>query len=174
MLATSAEANLRAALTLLQALRAYGLRRLVLCPGSRSGPLAVAAGLLAGRGLDLYTAVDERSAGFLALGLGRADGLPAAVVTTSGTAVANLLPAVVEADSGALPLLVLSADRPARLKGCGANQTVNQEAFLAPCCRWMADGDPRGLAAMDAAGLQAMATSAWRGCLGAPMGPATA
>ena len=171
MSATSAEANLRAALLLLEGLRACGLRRLVLCPGSRSAPLAVAAGLLAGRGLDLYTAVDERSAAFLALGLGRADGLPAAVVTTSGTAVANLLPAVVEADSGAVPLLLLSADRPARLKGRAANQTVNQEAFLAPCCRLLLEADPQGLAAMAPADLQELAASAWRACLGAPLGP---
>ena len=123
----SAEANLRAAVLLLQVLQAQGLRRLVLCPGSRSAPLAVAAGLLAATGLELLTAVDERSAAFLAVGLGRADGRPAALVTTSGTAVANLLPAVVEADHGAVPLLLLTADRPARLKGCGANQTVNQE-----------------------------------------------
>jgi len=168
---TSADANLRAALVLLEGLRACGLRRLVLCPGSRSAPLAVAAGLLAARGLDLLTAVDERSAAFLALGLGRGDGRPAAVVTTSGSAVANLLPAVVEADSGAVPLLLLTADRPARLKGCAANQTVNQEAFLAPCCRLTHDGDPRGLAAMDAAALQDLAACAWRACLGAPWGP---
>ncbi|MFZ9850307.1 MAG: 2-succinyl-5-enolpyruvyl-6-hydroxy-3-cyclohexene-1-carboxylic-acid synthase [Vulcanococcus sp.] len=171
MSATSADANLRAALTLLEALRHCGLRRLVLCPGSRSAPLAVAAGVLASRGLDLFTAVDERSAAFLALGLGRADGLPAAVVTTSGTAVANLLPAVVEADSGALPLLLLTADRPARLKGCGANQTVNQEAFLAPCCRLMAEGSPAGLARMGEPALRELAASAWRACLGAPPGP---
>ena len=123
----SAADNLRAALRLLQSLQACGLRRLVLCPGSRSGPLAVAAGLLERSGLDLITGVDERSAAFLALGLGRADGHAAAVVTTSGTAVANLLPAAVEADHGAIPLLLLSADRPQRLKGIGANQTVNQE-----------------------------------------------
>ena len=108
------------------------MERLVLCPGSRSAPLAVAAGLLEPWGLQLFTAVDERSAAFFALGLGRAGGLPAAVVTTSGSAVANLLPAVVEADRGAIPLLLLSADRPARLKNRGANQTVNQEEFLAP------------------------------------------
>ena len=118
----SAADNLRAAVALLQALQRRGLRRLVLCPGSRSGPLAVAAGLLErrapdGGGLELYTAVDERSAAFLALGLGRADGLAAAVVTTSGTAVANLLPAAVEADHGAIPLLLLSADRPQRAVG---------------------------------------------------------
>jgi 2-succinyl-5-enolpyruvyl-6-hydroxy-3-cyclohexene-1-carboxylate synthase len=131
----------------------------------------VAAGLLERRGLALIPAVDERSAAFLALGLGRADGVPAAVVTTSGSAVANLLPAVVEADHGAVPLLLLTADRPVRLKGCGANQTVNQEAFLAPCCRWMAAGDPQGLAAMPAQSLCAMAERAWAAALAAPLGP---
>ena len=167
----SAEANLGAALVLLQRLQRLGLRRLVLCPGSRSAPLAVAAGLLAGPELDLLTAVDERSAAFLALGLGRADGLPAAVVTTSGTAVANLLPAVVEADFGAVPLLLLTADRPVRLKHCGANQTVNQEAFLAPSCRRVVEADPRGLAAMEASALAELADRAWNGCLLAPLGP---
>ena len=167
----SAEANLRAALILLQSLQACGLRRLVLCPGSRSAPLAVAAGVLGQQGLDLFTAVDERSAAFLAVGLGRGDGRPTAVVTTSGTAVANLLPAVVEADSGAVPLLLLTADRPARLKHCGANQTVNQEAFLAPCCRLFREGDPAGLAAMEPAALRQMASEAWNACLGAPHGP---
>ena len=146
---------------LLQAFKALGLRRLVLCPGSRSAPLAVAAGLLEPKGLDLLTAVDERSAAFMALGLGRADGLPSAVVTTSGSAVAHVLPAVVEADHGAVPMLVLTADRPQRLKGCGANQTVNQEAFLAPCCRLFASGSGEGLAAMSAANLVVMAEQAW-------------
>ena len=166
----SAAGNLQAALHLLQALRARGLRRLVLCPGSRSAPLAVAAGLLEAGGLELLTAVDERSAAFLALGLGRADGLPAAVVTTSGSAVANLLPAVVEANHGTVPLLLLTADRPQRLKGCGANQTVNQEAFLAACCRWYASGAPDGLAAMAAASLVELADHAWIAALGAPAG----
>lgn len=156
---------------LLQVLQAQGLRRLVLCPGSRSAPLAVAAGLLAATGLELLTAVDERSAAFLAVGLGRADGRPAALVTTSGTAVANLLPAVVEADHGAVPLLLLTADRPARLKGCGANQTVNQEAFLVASCRCLLEGDPAGLAAMAPERIAALAEQAWRACLGAPVGP---
>jgi 2-succinyl-5-enolpyruvyl-6-hydroxy-3-cyclohexene-1-carboxylate synthase len=161
---------------LLQALQACGLRRLVLCPGSRSGPLAVAAGLLespspGAPSLDLLTAVDERSAAFLALGLGRADGHAAAVVTTSGTAVANLLPAAVEADHGAIPLLLLSADRPQRLKGIGANQTVNQERFLEPSARLALSGDPRGLAAMAPAALDALAQRAWAAAHGAPAGP---
>ena len=172
----SAADNLRAAVALLQALQRRGLRRLVLCPGSRSGPLAVAAGLLErrasdGGGLELYTAVDERSAAFLALGLGRADGLAAAVVTTSGTAVANLLPAAVEADHGAIPLLLLSADRPQRLKGCGSNQTVNQERFLQPSARRCLSGDPRGLAAMEPAALEALAAEAWGASHGSPPGP---
>ena len=167
----TAEANLRAALGLLQALRRQGMQRLVLCPGSRSAPLAVAAGLLERHGLQLFTAVDERSAAFFALGLGRAAGLPAAVVTTSGSAVANLLPAVVEADWGAIPLLLLSADRPARLKQRGANQTVNQEQFLAPCCRLMLQASPNGLAQNDGANLESLAKRAWQACLGSPLGP---
>ena len=167
----TAEANLRAALGLLQALRRQGLERLVLCPGSRSAPLAVAAGLLEPWGLQLFTAVDERSAAFFALGLGRAGGLPAAVVTTSGSAVANLLPAVVEADRGAIPLLLLSADRPARLKNRGANQTVNQQEFLAPCCRLVLQASPNGLAQEEGASLDSLARRAWQACLGSPLGP---
>jgi 2-succinyl-5-enolpyruvyl-6-hydroxy-3-cyclohexene-1-carboxylate synthase len=161
-----AQANLEAALTLLQALMRRGLQQLVLCPGSRSGPLAVAAGLLERRGLALVTAIDERSAAFFALGHGRATGLPAAVITTSGTAVANLLPAVVEADYGAIPLLLVTADRPPRLKGCGANQTVNQEDFLLASLRWQGLGDGRGLHAMAAAELDELAATALRHCLG--------
>ncbi|NDG23151.1 MAG: 2-succinyl-5-enolpyruvyl-6-hydroxy-3-cyclohexene-1-carboxylic-acid synthase, partial [Synechococcaceae bacterium WBB_10_009] len=156
---------------LLQALQACGLRRLVLCPGSRSGPLAVAGGLLERHGLELFTGVDERSAAFLALGLGRADGHAAAVVTTSGTAVANLLPAAVEADHGAIALLLLSADRPQRLKGIGANQTVNQERFLEPSARLALSADPRGLAAMAPAALEALAQRAWAAAHAAPAGP---
>ncbi|HJO78730.1 MAG TPA: thiamine pyrophosphate-binding protein, partial [Prochlorococcaceae cyanobacterium Fu_MAG_134] len=96
-----------------------GLRHLVLCPGSRSGPLAVAAGGMArANRLRLSTAIDERSAAFLALGLSSATGCATAVVTTSGTAVANLLPAAVEADRSSQPLLLLTADRPDRLKDC--------------------------------------------------------
>lgn len=150
-------ANVRAALGLLGALRRGGLAHGVLCPGSRSAPLAVAAALLEPGGLRLYTAIDERSAAFFALGLGRASGQPAAVITTSGSAVANLLPAAVEADFGSVPLLLLTADRPARLKGCGANQSVNQEVFLVGSCRWLGEGDPEGLAAMAPAELDALA-----------------
>ncbi len=104
-----------------------GVRDAVLAPGSRSAPLALAlaAADRAGR-LRLHVRVDERTAGFLAIGLIRGSGLPVPVVTTSGTAVVNLHPAVLEASHGGLPLLVLSADRPPELRGTGANQTTDQ------------------------------------------------
>jgi 2-succinyl-5-enolpyruvyl-6-hydroxy-3-cyclohexene-1-carboxylate synthase len=161
-----AEASVRAALTLLAALRRRGLEHLVLCPGSRSAPLAVAASLLEPSGLGLHTAVDERSAAFFALGLGRASGVPAAVVTTSGSAVAHLLPAAVEADHGSVPLLLITADRPGRLKGCGANQSVNQEDFLVCSCRWFAQGPREGLAGLAPAELERLAAMAIAHCLG--------
>ena len=145
-----------------------GLRRLVLCPGSRSGSLATAAGLLASSGqLQLNTAIDERSAAFLALGLATAGGSAVAVVTTSGTAVANLLPAVIEADRSCQPLLVITADRPIRLKACGANQTVNQEDFLRPACRWCGNGAPEGLHAMASPAVLELAALAWSQAHGA-------
>ena len=156
-----ARRNLEAALLLLKALMEQGLSKAVLCPGSRSGALALALGVLEPRGLALYTAIDERSAAFFALGLARATGKAVAVVTTSGTAVANLLPAAVEADYGAIPLLLISADRPSQLKGCGANQTVNQESFLAASVRWFGQGDGTGLAAMTDAAIAELARQAW-------------
>ncbi len=169
-----AAANVRAALGLLSALASQGLELVVLCPGSRSAPLAQAAALLEARGLRLLTAIDERSAAFFALGHGKATGRPAAVITTSGTAVAQLLAAAVEADLGTVPLLLLSADRPERLKNCGANQSVPQEQFLAVCCRWVGLGCGDGLAAMTVAELQAMAARAMGAArgdgLGAPAG----
>ncbi|MFO0057132.1 MAG: 2-succinyl-5-enolpyruvyl-6-hydroxy-3-cyclohexene-1-carboxylic-acid synthase [Cyanobacteriota bacterium] len=169
----SAAASL-ACLHLLQALRSRGLERLVLCPGSRSAPLAVAASLLEGGGLKVFTAIDERSAAFFALGLARGNSQAAAVVTTSGSAVANLLPALVEADQSTIPLLLLTADRPERLKGCGANQTVNQEAFLRPCCRWFGGGAAQGLATMAPEALRLLAHQAMVAASGqgqAPAGP---
>jgi 2-succinyl-5-enolpyruvyl-6-hydroxy-3-cyclohexene-1-carboxylate synthase len=167
--------NARVALLLLEGLRRSGLGHLVVCPGSRSGPLAVAAALLEGRGVRLHTAIDERSAAFFAVGLGRAEGRPAAVITTSGTAVANLLPAAVEADFGGIPLLLLTADRPRRLKCCGANQSVNQEDFLVGSCRWLGQADAEGLHRLGMPELAALAERAMAasggGAGGAPPGP---
>ena len=178
MAASPWTANVGRALSLLRALRRHGLGGVVVCPGSRSAPLAMAASLLEPHGLLLRTAIDERSAAFFALGWSRGTGRPMAVITTSGTAVANLLPAVVEADHGTIALLVLTADRPARLKRCGANQSVNQEEFLRHSCRWMGEGSPLGLAQMSAAALEAMAERATAAALAsdrcgamAPPGP---
>ena len=170
------EANLRVAMGLLMALQRLGLRQVVLCPGSRSAPLAAAAALLEPTGLDLYTCIDERSAAFFALGLGRGQGMPAAVITSSGSAVAHLLPACVEADLATIPLLLLSADRPLRLKGCGANQSVNQQDFLRCSCRWVAEPEPTGVDALSEAAVIDLALEAWRWSLGrlevdSPPGP---
>ncbi|MCL2468203.1 MAG: 2-succinyl-5-enolpyruvyl-6-hydroxy-3-cyclohexene-1-carboxylic-acid synthase [Micrococcales bacterium] len=138
---------------LLQALGALGLRDVVLCPGSRSGPLAFA---LADAALEdherpsqvppinLYVRVDERAAAFLALGLAKGlqadeDMRPVAVVTTSGTAVANLAPAVLEAHHSGVPLLVLSADRPHELRGVGANQVTDQTQVFGSATRLTVD-----------------------------------
>jgi len=113
-------------------LLAQGTTDLVLAPGSRSAPLALVADAAAREGrLRLHVRVDERVAGFLALGLAKASGRCVAVVTTSGTAVGNLLPAVMEAHHSGVPLLVVSADRPAALVGTGANQTTDQTVVLA-------------------------------------------
>ena len=161
---TRSIANLAAALAVLESLHTQGLEHVVLCPGSRSGPLALAAGGLARAGLiQLDTAIDERSAAFLALGRSTASGRASAVITTSGTAVANLLPAAVEADRSCQPLLLLTADRPARLKQCGANQTVNQEEFLHTVCRGLVSGPDQGLDAASSEQLEALAQQAWRG-----------
>jgi 2-succinyl-5-enolpyruvyl-6-hydroxy-3-cyclohexene-1-carboxylate synthase len=125
-----------------------GVREVVLCPGSRSCALAYAvhAAERAGR-LRLHVRVDERSAGFLALGLAKVSRVPAAVVTTSGTAVANLHPAVLEARHALVPLLVLSADRPAEMRGTGANQTTYQPGIFARSSRWECDLSPDAAAA---------------------------
>ncbi|WP_031937649.1 2-succinyl-5-enolpyruvyl-6-hydroxy-3-cyclohexene-1-carboxylic-acid synthase [Prescottella defluvii] len=104
-----------------------GVREVVLCPGSRNAPLAFAlqAADAAGR-LRLHMRIDERTAGFLAVGLAVAGGRPVPIVMTSGTAVANLAPAVLEANYARVPLVVLSANRPYEMLGTGANQTVEQ------------------------------------------------
>jgi 2-succinyl-5-enolpyruvyl-6-hydroxy-3-cyclohexene-1-carboxylate synthase len=109
-----------------------GVTEVVLAPGSRNAPLSFAAYDADAAGLvRLHTRVDERSAGFLALGLARV-GARAAVVCTSGTAVANLHPAVLEAAHSGLPLVIATADRPARLRGTGANQTTGQVGIFGP------------------------------------------
>jgi 2-succinyl-5-enolpyruvyl-6-hydroxy-3-cyclohexene-1-carboxylate synthase len=109
------------------ALLAGGVRHVVLAPGSRNAPLSFALHDAAAAGaLTLHSRIDERTAGFVALGIAKTSHRPAAVVTTSGTAAANLHPAVLEAAHAAVPLVVLTADRPATMRGTGANQTTDQ------------------------------------------------
>ena len=115
----------------------------VVAPGSRSTPLAVAVARAVAEGKTTWLVhADERACAFVALGWARATGRPAAVVTTSGTAVANLLPACVEADAAGVPLLLLTADRPPELRDTGANQTVRQPNTFAPFARWASDVPP--------------------------------
>ena len=156
-----------------------GVRDVVLCPGSRSAPLAYAV-LAAERAgsLRLHVRVDERTAGFLALGLAKVSRRPAAVITTSGTAVANLHPAVLEADHGAVPLLLLTADRPSELRGTGANQTTRQPGLFGRAVRWEVD-QPAAERGADGSAEQAAwrsdACRAWvaaTGGLGGRPGPA--
>ena len=129
-----------AAAALLGRLVESGVQHIVLSPGSRSQALALVAAELEARGLvRLHVRIDERVAGFTALGLGRETGVPAAVICTSGTAAANLLPAALEAHHSGVPLLLLTADRPPELRGVGANQTTRQPGMFTACARLEAD-----------------------------------
>lgn len=113
-----------------------GVRDLVLAPGSRSAPMALSAS--ARTEMRIWVDVDERSAGYFALGLSKA-GRPSAVLTTSGTAAANLYPAAVEADLAMTPLLLITADRPHELRATGANQTIDQVKLFSGVARWFAE-----------------------------------
>ena len=113
------------------ALLSVGVKHVVVCPGSRSAPLSWQfANLASVNEITLHTRIDEREAGFLALGIAKATQTPVPVVVTSGTAVANLLPAVVEAHHSGVPLVVLSADRPAKYRGHGSAQTTIQNGMF--------------------------------------------
>ncbi|ELY44162.1 2-succinyl-5-enolpyruvyl-6-hydroxy-3-cyclohexene-1-carboxylic-acid synthase [Natronorubrum bangense] len=114
-----------------------GLEAVCIAPGSRSTPLTVA--FAAHPEIDVYSHLDERSAAFFALGRARRTGEPTALVCTSGTAAANFHPAVMEADQARVPLLVLTADRPAELRDSGANQTVDQVKLYGDAVRWYAE-----------------------------------
>lgn len=132
-----------AAVALLGEFVRLGVRDVVLSPGSRSQALALAAAEFEAAGmLRLRVRIDERVAGFLALGTAVETGRPVLVVTTSGTAVANLHPAVLEAHHAGVPLILLTADRPARLRGIGSNQTTTQPGLFAAAVRFERDLPP--------------------------------
>ena len=129
------------ACAILSSLDALGVTHVLYCPGSRSAPFAYAleAGSFGG---DARPVLDECGAGFAAVGLARAGALPA-IVVTSGTAVAELAPAVLEASHARLPLLVLSADRPGELRGVGASQATHQSGFFGTHVRASVDLEPQ-------------------------------
>lgn len=114
-----------------------GLRHALVAPGSRSAPLALA--LDRHPDIAVHVQIDERSAGFAALGIAKVTGAPAAVVCSSGTAATNLHPAVAEAHHSRSPLLVLTADRPPELQATGANQTIDQVGLYGAATRWAVD-----------------------------------
>jgi 2-succinyl-5-enolpyruvyl-6-hydroxy-3-cyclohexene-1-carboxylate synthase len=140
-----------------------GLRHAVVAPGSRSTPLALA--LWRQEGVATRVIVDERSAAFFALGAAQATGAPVAVVCTSGTAAANLHPAVCEADESASPLLVLTSDRPPELRGVGAGQTIDQLKLYGDAVRWFCEmgsheADDSGLLHLRSTACRAFAVAA--------------
>lgn len=122
---------------LVEGLAGAGLRHVVMCPGSRSGPLAVSFARC--DAIKTWVHLDERSAGFFALGIAKGSRGVMAVLTTSGTAAANLLPAVVEARLTGVPLVVITADRPRELIDWGANQTIEQSGIYGGHVKWSAD-----------------------------------
>src|SRR3954462_10641100 len=130
-------ANTALASAFAEELARSGLRLAVISPGSRSTPLAVA--LWRQPDIEVQVIIDERSAGFFALGAAQASGEPVALLCTSGTALVNYHPAVVEADESGIPLLVLSADRPPELRGIGAGQTIDQIKTFGSSVRWVCE-----------------------------------
>jgi len=179
-----------------------GLREAVLAPGSRSAPLALALYDLArpqgpdrgdpgsrppgpalrggpggrppGPALRLHVRIDERSAGFLALGLAKASGRPVVVVCTSGTAAAHLHAAVIEASEAGVPLVVLTADRPPELRGTGANQTIDQLKLYGAAVRWFCEAGVPEAGAPMAGYWRSLACRAWAmasGAAGVSPGP---
>src|SRR3954451_16226819 len=132
-----ANRNTALASAMAEELARSGVERAVISPGSRSTPLAIA--LWREPEIDVTVILDERSAGFFALGSALATGRPAAVLCTSGSAAANLHPAVVEADEAGVPLIVLTADRPPELRDIGAGQTIDQLKLYGDAVRWFCD-----------------------------------
>ncbi len=144
-----------------------GVTDAVVCPGSRSAPMALA---LADDGrVRVHVHHDERSGGFMALGLGRATGRPAVVLTTSGTAAVELHPAVVEADLDRVPLLAVTADRPPELRDVGAPQTVDQTHLFGRSVRFFADPGPPDLQVADT--WRSLGSRVVAETLGSPRGP---
>ncbi len=164
-----ADVQFLAACRLLAGLRSAGIRLVVISPGARSLPLALAARRVAG--LRVLTARDERAAAFLALGAARASGVPAVTIATSGTAGAHWHPAILEADAAAIPLVALTADRPPELRARSAPQTVDQVDLFGRTVRLALEIGALGDPGLPGESLAASARIAVRAALGPPAGP---
>src|SRR3954452_18513692 len=114
-----------------------GMTHAVTCPGSRNAPISLT--LAAHEGLTTTSVLDERSAGFVALGIAKTTRRPVAITCTSGTAAANLMPAVVEAHEARVPLIVLTADRPPELREVGAGQAIDQIKLYGSFAKWFVE-----------------------------------
>jgi 2-succinyl-5-enolpyruvyl-6-hydroxy-3-cyclohexene-1-carboxylate synthase len=158
----STNGNTALASAFVEELARGGLRHAVISPGSRSTPLAVA--LWRQPEIEVSVIVDERSAAFFALGAAQATQMPVALLCTSGTAAANYHPAICEADESALPLVVLTADRPPELRGIGAGQTIDQIKLYGSAVRWFCEvgtheADDEGLLHYRSVACRALAAS---------------
>ncbi|MEE8384591.1 MAG: 2-succinyl-5-enolpyruvyl-6-hydroxy-3-cyclohexene-1-carboxylic-acid synthase, partial [Dehalococcoidia bacterium] len=148
-------------------LAAQGLRDVCLSPGGRSTPLALT--FARHPGIRHWIHHDERSAAFFALGIAKETGRPVAVITTSGTAAAELHPAVVEANYGQTGLILLTADRPPEMRGTGANQTIDQVELFGTAVKWFHDAPLPSTTTV--ARTQALAARAWTSASATPPGP---
>ena len=146
-----------------------GMRHAVTCPGSRNAPLVLT--LAAQPEIEAISVTDERSAGFVALGMAKASGHPVAVTVTSGTAGANLMPAVVEAWEAHVPLIVLTADRPPELRDVGAGQAIDQIKLYGSFAKWFVEVGNHEPGRATAIHHRALACRAWATAIGGRPGP---
>jgi 2-succinyl-5-enolpyruvyl-6-hydroxy-3-cyclohexene-1-carboxylate synthase len=166
---TERDANTAFATALVDEWARAGVTEAVVSPGSRSAPLALA--LARDDRVRVHVVLDERSAAFRALGLALATGRPAVVCCTSGTAAANLHPAVIEAAHGRVPLLVCTADRPPELRDTGAGQTIDQTHLYGSAVRWFCEPGPPGHEPGAGATWRALASRAVAAATGPRPGP---
>jgi 2-succinyl-5-enolpyruvyl-6-hydroxy-3-cyclohexene-1-carboxylate synthase len=155
--------------SLVDELARCGLGHAVCSPGSRNAPVVLA--LADDDRIATWSVLDERSAGFVALGIAKASGRPAAVACTSGTAAANLLPAVVEAREARVPLIVLTADRPPELRGVGAGQAIDQVKLYGDAVKWFVEVGNHDPGRATAIHYRALACRAWAVASDLPPGP---
>jgi 2-succinyl-5-enolpyruvyl-6-hydroxy-3-cyclohexene-1-carboxylate synthase len=165
---TDADRQFAAAWSVVDELARFGMEHACVSPGSRSTPIALA--LSRHPRVRVHVHLDERAAAFFAVGIAKATARPVGVACTSGTAVANMLPAVVEASMSRTPLVLLTADRPPELQGVGANQTIEQRGIFGGFVR-ASFQLPLGEGAPDPAAWRAPIEAAWFALLGPPPGP---